>query len=248
MTNLSMTAQAVSNLVEVSEDQPVTTSLIIAQVLNRPHHGVIQLVRQHEDSLSVFGSLAFEMRDGQSEAFEMRRGAIKPLAVAILNEQQATLLISFMSNTPKVVDFKIRLVKAFYEMRQRLEEEKLKEARLPKFACMQDAFDYIVQNRPELHEEITTAMAFKAQRDGMDYEHVAHAMYVLKRAYDDIDNMYKQMAEMDKCLKQAREAMVQLNALKTSVFDMVDVARQELGQYAGNHHVVEELYQLELKM
>ncbi len=242
MTNLSLTAQAVSNLVEVSEDQPVTTSLIIAQTLGREHDSVILLVRKHEDALGEFGNVIYDR-------FEIGRvGAIKPLAVAILNEQQATLLISFMSNTPKVVDFKIRLVKAFYEMRQRLEEEKLKEARLPKFACMQDAFDYIVQNRPELHDEITTAMAFKAQRDGMDYEHVAHAMYVLKRAYDDIDNMYKQMAEMDKCLKQAREAMVHLNALKTSVFDMVDVARQELGQYAGNHHVVEELYQLELKM
>ena len=242
MTNLSLTAQAVSNLVEVSEDQPVTTSLIIAQVLNRPHHGVIQLVRTHEQSLNSFQRVAFQMQPFATA------GGVQTCEVAILNEQQATLLISFMSNTPKVVDFKIRLVKAFYEMRQRLEEEKLKEARLPKFACMQDAFDYIVQNRPELHDEITTAMAFKAQRDGMDYEHVAHAMYVLKRAYDDIDNMYKQMAEMDKCLKQAREAMVQLNALKTSVFDMVDVARQELGQYAGNHHVVEELYQLELKM
>ena len=242
MTKLSLTAQAVSNLVEVSEDQPVTTSLIIAQVLNRPHHGVIQLVRTHEQSLNSFQRVAFQMQPFATA------GGVQTCEVAILNEQQATLLISFMSNTPKVVDFKIRLVKAFYEMRQRLEEEKLKEARLPKFACMQDAFDYIVQNRPELHDEITTAMAFKAQRDGMDYEHVAHAMYVLKRAYDDIDNMYKQMAEMDKCLKQAREAMVQLNALKTSVFDMVDVARQELGQYAGNHHVVEELYQLELKM
>lgn len=242
MTKLSLTAQAVSNLVEVSEDQPVTTSLIIAQVLNRPHHGVIQLVRTHEQSLNSFQRVAFQMQPFATA------GGVQTCEVAILNEQQATLLISFMSNTPKVVDFKIRLVKAFYEMRQRLEEEKLKEARLPKFACMQDAFDYIVQNRPELHDEITTAMAFKAQRDGMDYEHVAHAMYVLKRAYDDIDNMYKQMAEMDKCLKQAREAMAQLNALKTSVFDMVDVARQELCQYAGNHHVVEELYQLELKM
>lgn len=241
--HLSLTAQAVSNLVEVSEDQPVTTSVAISDALNRPHNGVIQLVRQHEESLRVFGLVKFEIAPRQCNVHG--GGAI---SFAILNEQQATLLISFMSNTPKVVDFKIRLVKAFYEMRQRLEEEKLKEARLPKFACMQDAFDYIVQNRPELHEEITTAMAFKAQRDGMDYEHVAHAMYVLKRAYDDIDNMYKQMAEMDKCLKQAREAMVQLNALKTSVFDMVDVARQELGQYAGNHHVVEELYQLELKM
>lgn len=240
MTNLSMTAQAVTKLVEVSEDQPVTTSLIIAQVLNRPHHGVIQLVRQHEDSLSVFGSLAFEMRDGQSEAFEMRRGAIKPLAVAVLNEQQATLLISFMSNTPKVVDFKIRLVKAFYEMRKKLEQER-KALALPVFKSTEDIAEFISDNCPEIKAEIRREMALRRNKDFKDFEHVAHSMYVLKKAYEDIDGMYRQMEQMEKCLKQAREAMIQLNALKSSAFDMVDIARQELNQCADAHPEIDEL-------
>lgn len=240
MTNLSMTAQAVTKLVEVSEDQPVTTSLIIAQVLNRPHHGVIQLVRQHEDSLSVFGSLAFEMRDGQSEAFEMRRGAIKPLAVAILNEQQATLLISFMSNTPKVVDFKIRLVKAFYEMRKKLEQER-KALALPVFKSTEDIAEFISDNCPEIKAEIRREMALRRNKDFKDFEHVAHSMYVLKQAYKHIDGMYRQMEQMEKCLKQAREAMIQLNSLKSSAFDMVDIARQELNQCADAHPEIDEL-------
>lgn len=240
MTNLSMTAQAVTKLVEVSEDQPVTTSLIIAQVLNRPHHGVIQLVRQHEDSLSVFGSLAFEMRDGQSEAFEMRRGAIKPLAVAVLNEQQATLLISFMSNTPKVVDFKIKLVKAFYDMRMKLEHDR-KMIALPKMTEEGDVVDFIAEHCPDVYESLNRRMTVRTQRRCKDFEHVAHSMYVLKKAYEDIDGMYRQMEQMEKCLKQAREAMIQLNALKSSAFDMVDIARQELNQCADAHPEIDEL-------
>lgn len=240
MTNLSMTAQAVTKLVEVSEDQPVTTSLIIAQVLNRPHHGVIQLVRQHEDSLSVFGSLAFEMRDGQSEAFEMRRGAIKPLAVAILNEQQATLLISFMSNTPKVVDFKIKLVKAFYDMRMKLEHDR-KMIALPKMTEEGDVVDFIAEHCPDVYESLNRRMTVRTQRRCKDFEHVAHSMYVLKKAYEDIDGMYRLMEQMEKCLKQAREAMIQLNALKSSAFDMVDIARQELNQCADAHPEIDEL-------
>ena len=240
MTNSSLTAQAVSNLVEVSEDQPVTTSLIIAQVLNRPHHGVIQLVRQHEDSLSVFGSLAFEMRDGQSEAFEMRRGAIKPLAVAILNEQQATLLISFMSNTPKVVDFKIRLVKAFYEMRKKLEHDR-KMIALPKMTEEGDVVDFIAEHCPDVYESLNRRMTVRTQRRCKDFEHVAHSMYVLKQAYKHIDELYAKIEDMNKCLRAAQTAMATLNAVKGHIFDMVDIAHQELGQCANAHPEIDEL-------
>lgn len=240
MTNLSMTAQAVTKLVEVSEEQPVTTSLIIAQVLNRPHHGVIQLVRQHEDSLSVFGSLAFEMRDGQSEAFEMRRGAIKPLAVAVLNEQQATLLISFMSNTPKVVDFKIKLVKAFYDMRMKLEHDR-KMIALPKMTEEGDVVDFIAEHCPDVYESLNRRMTVRTQRRCKDFEHVAHSMYVLKQAYKHIDELYAKIEDMNRCLRAAQTAMATLNAVKGHIFDMVDIARQELNQCADAHPEIDEL-------
>lgn len=234
MTHLSLTAQAVSNLVEVSEDQPVTTSLIIAQTLGREHDSVILLVRKHEAALGEFGNVVYDR-------FEIGRvGAIKPLAVAILNEQQATLLISFMSNTPKVVDFKIRLVKAFYEMRMKLEQER-KALALPVFKSTEDIAEFISDNCPELKAEIRREMALRRNKDFKDFEHVAHSMYVLKKAYEDIDGMYRQMEQMEKCLKQAREAMIQLNALKSSAFDMVDIARQELNQCADAHPEIDEL-------
>ena len=50
-------------------------------------------------------------------------GGTQNREIAFLNEQQTTLLITFMTNTPKVVKFKIALVKAFYEMRQALAQQ-----------------------------------------------------------------------------------------------------------------------------
>lgn len=234
MNKLSLTAQAVSNLVEVSEDQPVTTSLIIAQTLGREHDSVILLVRKHEAALGEFGNVVYDR-------FEIGRvGAIKPLAVAILNEQQATLLISFMSNTPKVVDFKIRLVKAFYEMRMKLEQERQKQV-LPNIKKPEDVVEFVAKNYPDVFEKVNRSVIANTQRRNSDFEHVAHSMYVLKKAYEDIDGMYRQMEQMEKCLKQAREAMIQLNALKSSAFDMVDIARQELNQCADAHPEIDEL-------
>lgn len=234
MTHLSLTAQAVSNLVEVSEDQPVTTSLIIAQTLGREHDSIIWLVRKHESDLGEFGNVIYDR-------VELGRvGAIKPLAVAVLNEQQATLLISFMSNTPKVVGFKIKLVKAFYDMRMKLEHDR-KMIALPKMTEAGDVVDFIAEHCPDVYESLNRRMTVRTQRRCKDFEHVAHSMYVLKKAYEDIDGMYRQMEQMEKCLKQAREAMIQLNALKSSAFDMVDIARQELNQCADAHPEIDEL-------
>jgi anti-repressor protein len=47
-------------------------------------------------------------------------GGVQQRDVAILNEQQATLLVTFMRNIGVVKDFKVRLVKAFYELAQQV--------------------------------------------------------------------------------------------------------------------------------
>ena len=97
---------------------PLTTSLIIAESLERKHHSIIQLIHNHEDDLNaVAGRVAFQM-----QSFDTA-GGVQNREIAFLNEQQTTLLITFMTNTPKVVKFKIALVKAFYEMRQALAQQ-----------------------------------------------------------------------------------------------------------------------------
>ena len=234
MTNqLTPTAKAVS-LVTMNGDDPVTTSVAIANYLGRERDSVILLVRKHEQSLCEFGEVSYD----RSEIG--RRGAIKPLAVAILNEQQATLLISFMSNTPKVVDFKIKLVKAFYDMRMKLEHDR-KMIALPKMTEEGDVVDFIAEHCPDVYESLNRRMTVRTQRRCKDFEHVAHSMYVLKQAYKHIDELYAKIEDMNKCLRAAQTAMATLNAVKGSIFDMVDIAHQELGQCANAHPEIDEL-------
>lgn len=222
MTKLSLTAQAVSNLVEVSEDQPVTTSVAIADALNRPHYGVIQLVRQHEESLNEFGLVKFEIAprksDTLNDTFEMCRGAIKPLAVAVLNEQQATLLISFMSNTPKVVDFKIRLVKAFYEMRQKLEQAKNDRMKITTYP---EAFSMLREHAEEnWWKDFTRGMEKTTEHD----HQLCNAADLVRRAYYDMNRLYDHLGEIEETTNKLKSLIVESDKLKVRLFDEIDNA------------------------
>jgi phage antirepressor YoqD-like protein len=101
-------------LVSFDDGIAVTTSLAIAEGVGNPHKSVIQLIRQNLNDLREFGSLAFEMRVARSDG----RGG-QQAEVAILNEQQSTLLLTYMRNIDVVRAFKKRLVKAFYELAER---------------------------------------------------------------------------------------------------------------------------------
>ena len=92
-------------------NEAVTTSLAIAEGSQVEHRAVLQLLRNNLNDFNEFGRVAFE-----TQPFETA-GGIQKREVAILNEQQATLLFSYMRNSEIVKQFKIRLVKKFYEMR-----------------------------------------------------------------------------------------------------------------------------------
>ena len=48
----------------------------------------------------------------------------RPIKYCELNEPQVTLLISYLDNSDKVADFKVELVRQFFEMRKILAEKK----------------------------------------------------------------------------------------------------------------------------
>ncbi len=95
---------------------PFTTSKAIAEHGKVKHKNTIELIRAHEDDLKEFGNLTFQtlpLPSGQSEI------------VYHLNEQQATLLITFMKNSKPVVAFKKNLVRQFYLMQKELISRKV---------------------------------------------------------------------------------------------------------------------------
>ena len=102
-----------------SNNLPLTTTVIIADSLNKRHTDVLALTHKYEPELRNFGSVPFKTELKKAGI----HGAQQEAEYAYLNKQQATLLISMMRNSPKVIAFKIALVKAFYEMRQALAQQ-----------------------------------------------------------------------------------------------------------------------------
>lgn len=100
-----------SNIVSIVMDVPTTTSIAIAEGVELQHKNVIDLVRKYVDDLGVFGGVAFKILPFETA------GGTQSREVAMLNEQQATLLITYMRNSDVVRQFKIRLVEEFYSAR-----------------------------------------------------------------------------------------------------------------------------------
>lgn len=90
----------------------VVTSETLAAGAGVEHRAVLQLIGNNIADFQDFGTVAFEMRP--------LPGGGNPVRVALLNEQQATLLMTFQRNTEQVRSFKKALVKAFFEMARRI--------------------------------------------------------------------------------------------------------------------------------
>ena len=103
-------------LVEIKKLDLVTTSMAIADGVKRDHDTIIKLVDRNKSDLEEFGEVGFEIRAGYNNA---------KVRVAVLNEQQTTLLITYMRNNEVVRAFKKRLVAEFFTMRSALAKKKM---------------------------------------------------------------------------------------------------------------------------
>lgn len=98
-------------IVSLVGDELRTTTLAIADGMDVEHKAVIQLVRNYCCDLEEFGLVTFEM--APRPAGQHGGGNIE---YALLNEQQSTLIMTYMKNTKIARSFKKRLVKAFFDL------------------------------------------------------------------------------------------------------------------------------------
>jgi len=87
----------------------VTTTLAIADGVGTQHASVMRLISNHADH-EIFSNPRIQIR-------KLSRGG-RPVEFAILNELQATFLITLMRNSPKVVEFKGKLTTEFFRQRE----------------------------------------------------------------------------------------------------------------------------------
>ena len=100
-------------IVAVVDGEAVTTTLAIAKGCKVDHASVIKLVRTYQGDLQEFGPIGFEIQKGSSLP---QGGFARATEYAVLNEQQSTLIMTYMRNGPVVREFKKTLVKAFWEL------------------------------------------------------------------------------------------------------------------------------------
>lgn len=108
---MNATFNPVIHLVEVKKGEPTTTTLQIAIGLGIQHASVIKLVRTYLPDFQEFGRVRFEIQPFITNGGEQFR------KYAVINEQQAYFLMTLMRNSPRVIEFKKSLVKAFFEAR-----------------------------------------------------------------------------------------------------------------------------------
>lgn len=101
-----------NQLVTFEQGEARTTTLIIAEGTNVEHDSVIKLVRKYRDDLEEFGPCRFEI-----DMVKRPQGGGVQKEIALLNEQQSTLIITYLKNTEIVRQFKKALVRAFFELR-----------------------------------------------------------------------------------------------------------------------------------
>ena len=115
-------------------EEPFTTSEVIAECAGVKRDTVQKLIQRHEKDLREFGKVGFEIRPLSGSKTGQTVKAYH------LHEQQATLLLTFLRNTPVVIEFKKELVRQFFAMRKELMNIKaIKAERKPLRTSMTDA-------------------------------------------------------------------------------------------------------------
>ena len=103
-------------------------SRLLAKRLGIHHHNLFAQVKSHKADFKEFGKVPFQteaLPSGQSEKF------------ALLNEDQAHLLLTYSRNTAKVRALKVQLVKAFAQARRAADMRRTEY--LPTYHHLQDA-------------------------------------------------------------------------------------------------------------
>lgn len=177
--------------------EPYTTSEIIAECAEVKHDTVQSLIRNHQEDFESYGIIGFEIRklDGRG----------RPMKIYCLNEQQATLLITYLRNTEPVKEFKKNLVKAFFEMREELSKFRMQRAlEKPKRKTLHDSIENWEQAPKHAHSTMNNLL-LKAVTDRN-----AKQLREERGGYNGIDSLTSEELEQYQAFEDMVIAMIGL--------------------------------------
>lgn len=177
--------------------EPYTTSAIIAECAGIKHHAIQEHIRKQIGRLEQFGKVSFKIRPLQSG---------QNTKDYILNEQQATLLVTFLKNTEQVANFKTNLVKAFFEMREELSKFRMQRAlEKPKRKTLHDSIENWEQ-APKYPHSTMNNLLLKAVTDRN-----AKQLREERGGYNGIDSLTSDELEQYQAFEDMVIAMIGLN-------------------------------------
>jgi phage regulator Rha-like protein len=103
-----------SNIIEFIKNEPRVSHRVIAEHTQNKQKSILDLITRYLKDFQEFGEVEF------NDLKSLNGG--RPQRVYFLNEQQATLLLTYLKNSEVVRNFKKQLVKAFYKMRMQLQK------------------------------------------------------------------------------------------------------------------------------
>ena len=106
-------------IIEFIENEPRVSHTVIAENTENKAISIRKLITRFKSDFEEFGELRFEIVTVKNSV-----GAINEKKTYYLNEQQATLLLTYLKNSETVRKFKILLVREFFKMRELLQNKK----------------------------------------------------------------------------------------------------------------------------
>jgi phage regulator Rha-like protein len=104
----------IPNIIELIENVPRVSHILIAEYSDNKPKSVQDLITRNIDDFREFGDLTILNRRVVNE------GKGEQPKDYFLNEQQATLLMTYLRNSPTVKEFKKELVRQFFKIRETL--------------------------------------------------------------------------------------------------------------------------------
>jgi len=104
-------------LITIIENEPRVSHRVVAEQTENQQKNVNELIKKYHDDFEEFGVVPFKTEAVSEEKLKQNPDA-KPTKTYYLNEPQATFLMTLLRNKPIVVEFKKKLVKAFYKQKE----------------------------------------------------------------------------------------------------------------------------------
>ncbi|EAK5663618.1 phage regulatory protein [Campylobacter coli] len=201
-------------------------------------NSIQRLIRNYKQDLECFGELGFELQ----------KIAKTNKKIYYLNEQQATLLLTYMKNSESVRNAKKVLVFAFYQMKEKLRslEQEQEKAR---FKSLSD--ENIRLNSLNHHQKIGYKSQLKQQKEHYenkikalqyDLEHKKELSFKRKLSKEELLELRKILARDYGilCIKEWEMSLVAEKIGKDTVFEAVLNKLEKELKYWQNYEEYEE--------